>query len=123
MTRIAIIEDDQLIGQMYRMKLESEGYTVDIAETGMNGVQMVIQTKPDLILLDYTLPDIDGVAVLREIRRDGNEGADIPVVVLTNMDSEAVSSELSKWKIADYIVKANSTPRQVVAKINQVLAG
>lgn len=120
MARISIIEDDQLIAQMYRMKLEEEGYDVDVAENGMNGIKMVAQTTPDLIILDYTLPDVDGSAVLREIRRDGT-AVETPVIVLTNMDSEDVASELARWNIVDYIVKVNLTPREVVAKIKSVL--
>lgn len=120
MTRVSIIEDDQLISQMYRMKLEAEGFDVDVADTGMNGIEMVAETHPDLILLDYTLPDIDGIAVLREIRRQA--GDSIPVIVLTNMDDESVADDLAKWKISDYIVKANLTPREVVAKIKAALA-
>lgn len=120
MTRVSIIEDDQLISQMYRMKLEAEGFDVDVADTGMNGIEMVAETHPDLILLDYTLPDIDGIAVLREIRRQA--GDNIPVIVLTNMDDESVADDLAKWKISDYIVKANLTPREVVAKIKAALA-
>lgn len=120
MPRISIIEDDQLIAQMYRMKLEAEGYDVDVAESGMNGIEMVAQKQPDLILLDYSLPDIDGSAVLREVRRNG-VATDTPVIVLTNMDDESVENELSKWNIVDYIVKASLTPREVVAKIKQTL--
>ena len=120
MPRISIIEDDQLISQMYRMKLEAEGYDVDIAENGMNGIEMVAQKHPDLILLDYSLPDIDGSAVLKEVRRNG-AAAETPVIVLTNMDNEAVENDLAKWNITDYIVKANLTPRVVVAKIKQTL--
>lgn len=120
MPRISIIEDDQLISQMYRMKLETEGYDVDIAENGMNGIEMVAQKHPDLILLDYSLPDIDGSAVLKEVRRNG-AAAGTPVIVLTNMDNEAVENDLAKWNITDYIVKANLTPREVVAKIKQTL--
>ena len=120
MPSISIIEDDQLIAQMYRMKLEAEGYDVDVAESGMNGIEMVAQKQPDLILLDYSLPDIDGSAVLREVRRNG-VATDTPVIVLTNMDDESVENELSKWNIVDYIVKANLTPREVVAKIKQTL--
>lgn len=120
MLKISIIEDDQLIAQMYRMKLETEGFDVDVAENGMNGIEMVIQKQPDLILLDYSLPDVDGSAVLKEIRHN-ESSKNTPVIVLTNMDNEVVASELSKWNIADYIVKANLTPREVVAKIKQVL--
>lgn len=120
MPRISIIEDDQLISQMYRMKLEAEGYDVDVADNGMNGIEMVAQKNPDLILLDYSLPDIDGSAVLKEVRRNG-AAAETPVIVLTNMDNEAVEDDLAKWNITDYIVKANLTPREVVAKIKQAL--
>mgnify|MGYP001778226383 FL=1 len=120
MPRISIIEDDQLISQMYRMKLEAEGYDVDVADNGMNGIEMVAQKNPDLILLDYSLPDIDGSAVLKEVRRNG-AAAETPVIVLTNMDNEAVENDLAKWNITDYIVKANLTPREVVAKIKQAL--
>ena len=120
MSRISIIEDDQLISQMYRMKLEAEGYDVDVADNGMNGIEMVAQKNPDLILLDYSLPDIDGSAVLKEVRRNG-AAAETPVIVLTNMDNEAVENDLAKWNITDYIVKANLTPREVVAKIKQAL--
>lgn len=120
MPRISIIEDDQLISQMYRMKLEAEGYDVDVADNGMNGIEMVAQKNPDLILLDYLLPDIDGSAVLKEVRRNG-AAAETPVIVLTNMDNEAVENDLAKWNITDYIVKANLTPREVVAKIKQAL--
>ncbi|MDO4271838.1 MAG: response regulator, partial [Candidatus Saccharibacteria bacterium] len=117
---ISIIEDDQLIAQMYRMKLELEGYEVDVAENGMNGIAMVAQRSPDLILLDYTLPDINGDAVLKEIRRNGT-AENVPVIVLTNMEDQSISDELAKLDITDYIVKVNLTPREVVAKINQTL--
>ncbi len=121
MTNISIIEDDQLISQMYRMKFETEGYDVNVASTGMDGIKMVQETKPDLILLDLTLPDIEGSAVLDGIRRLDTAAA-TPVVVLTNLDDDSAPKQLAKWDIDDYIVKANSTPRQVVAKIKEVLA-
>ena len=121
MTNISIIEDDQLISQMYRMEFETEGYDVNVASTGMDGIKMVQETKPDLILLDLTLPDIEGSAVLDGIRRLDTAAA-TPVVVLTNLDDDSAPKQLAKWDIDDYIVKANSTPRQVVAKIKEVLA-
>mgnify|MGYP001114662531 CR=1 FL=1 len=120
MTRISIVEDDQLIAQMYRMKLEAEGYDVDVAESGMNGIQMIEQTHPDLILLDYSLPDINGSAVLQEARRNPAT-AEVPVIVLTNMDNETVHDELTKWGVDDYIVKVDLTPREVLDRIKKAL--
>ena len=120
MTRISIVEDDQLIAQMYRMKLEAEGYDVDVAESGMNGIQMIEQTHPDLILLDYSLPDINGSAVLQEARRNPAT-AEVPVIVLTNMDNDTVHDELTKWGVDDYIVKVDLTPREVLDRIKKAL--
>lgn len=120
MKNIAIIEDDQLIAQMYRMKLESEGYNVNVAVNGMTGIEMVENTKPDLILLDLTLPDIEGDVVLDGIRHIDTALA-TPVVILTNLDDADAPRQLAKWDIDDYIVKANSTPRQVVGRVAKIL--
>ncbi len=120
MKNIAIIEDDQLIAQMYRMKLESEGYNVNVAVNGMTGIEMVENTKPDLILLDLTLPDIEGDVVLDGIRHIDTALA-TPVVILTNLDDADAPKQLAKWDIDDYIVKANSTPRQVVSRVAEIL--
>lgn len=120
MKNIAIIEDDQLIAQMYRMKLESEGYNVNVAVNGMTGIEMVENTKPDLILLDLTLPDIEGDVVLDGIRHIDTALA-TPVVILTNLDDADAPRQLAKWDIDDYIVKANSTPRQVVNRVAEIL--
>lgn len=120
MKNIAIIEDDQLIAQMYRMKLESEGYNVNVAVNGMTGIEMVENTKPDLILLDLTLPDIEGDVVLDGIRHIDAALA-TPVVILTNLDDADAPKQLAKWDIDDYIVKANSTPRQVVGRVAEIL--
>jgi len=114
--RISIIEDDQLISQMYRMKLESEGYDVDIADNGMNGIEMVAQTKPDLIILDYSLPDIDGSAVLREVRRNGSAKT-TPVIVLTNMDSEEVAKEAKERGITRSMVGIEKAVKDKDTKI------
>lgn len=120
MKNIAIIEDDQLISQMYRMKLESEGYNVNVAANGMTGIEMVENTQPDLILLDLTLPDIDGDVVLDGIRHI-ETSVNTPVIILTNLDDVDAPKQLAKWDIDDYIVKANSTPRQVVARVAEIL--
>lgn len=120
MKKIAIIEDDQLIAQMYRMKLENEGYQVDVAGNGKLGIAMIEQMQPDLILLDLTLPDINGDAVL-EAARDIPTAMATPVVVLTNLDDADAPKRLARWDIDDYIVKANSTPRQVVKRVREIL--
>ena len=120
MVKIAIIEDDRLIAEMYRMKFESTGSSVDVAENGLSGLKMISDIKPDLILLDLTLPDIGGDEVLEKIREIPTSLA-TPVIILTNMDDESAPKRLAKWDIDDYIIKANFTPREVVAKVKAVM--
>jgi len=70
MTKIAIIEDDLVISQMYRMKFESAGLEVKMAGNGARGVELVEDFKPDIILLDLQMPEMDGTAALEIIRKN-----------------------------------------------------
>lgn len=121
MTKIAIIEDDPTINQMYRMKFEAEGFEVDLANNGKSGIDMVTRFKPDLILLDVQMPEMDGPTALANIRKH-DWGKTIPVIILTNMGEEESPKELKNLGIHSYIVKADHTPSQVVAKVKDALA-
>jgi DNA-binding response OmpR family regulator len=120
MTKIAIIEDDPVINQMYRMKFEADGFEVQLADNGERGVALVEDFKPDLILLDMKMPHMDGAEALKEIRSH-DWGKDIPVIVLTNLGEEEAPKELKNLNIHSYIVKADLTPRQVVGRAKEAL--
>lgn len=120
MTKIAIIEDDSAIHQMYRMKFESEGFDVQLAGDGRTGVALVKSFRPDLILLDLQMPEVDGLSALRQIRSE-EWGKHVPVIILTNLGAEESPKELQSLGISGYIVKAELTPRQVVARVKTVL--
>lgn len=120
MTKIAIIEDDQTINQMYRIKFQSDGFDVQMASDGKQGVTLVKNFKPDIILLDLQMPEMDGAEALSEIRRH-DWGKDIPVIILTNMGEEESPASLKKLNVSSYIVKADLTPSQVVAKVKATL--
>ncbi len=120
MTKIAIIEDDQVINQMYRMKFEATGFDVSTASDGETGVKMVEKIKPDIILLDLQMPHMDGVTALGLIRGSA-WGKDIPVLILTNLGAEEAPKELRDLNIHSYIVKAELTPSQVVARVKEAL--
>ena len=115
-TKIAIIEDDAVISQMYRMKFEAEGYDVQMAGNGKIGVELVEKMRPDIILLDLRMPEMDGAAALKAIRSH-EWGKDIPVLVLTNVGEEEAPHELRELGILGYIVKADLTPRQVTERV------
>lgn len=120
MTKIAIIEDDPTISQMYRMKFEADGFDVQLADNGKRGVALVEDFKPDMILLDIQMPEMTGPEALKEIRKNP-WGKDIPVIILTNLGHEEAPKSLDELGIASYIVKAELTPRQVVQKVKEVL--
>lgn len=120
MTKIAIIEDDQTISQMYRMKFEANGYEVALADNGERAVALVESFQPDIMLLDLQMPEMDGTEALTEIRKH-DWGKDIPVIILTNMGEEESPKELKKLGIKNYIVKADLTPSQVVERVKSTL--
>ena len=120
MTKIAIIENDPVINQMYRMKFEADGFEVQIADNGKRGVEMVEGFLPDIILLDLQMPNMDGAEALTEIRSH-DWGKNIPVIILTNLGEEEAPKELKTLNIHSYIVKADLTPRQVVARAKEAL--
>lgn len=121
MTKIAIIEDDQVIAQMYRMKFEAEGYDVQTAANGKLGVALCKKMRPDVILLDLRMPQMNGDEALRQIRAT-DWGKHTPVLILTNLGEEEAPKTLAELGVHSYIVKADFTPRQVTERVKQALA-
>jgi len=119
-TKIAIIEDDQAISQMYRFKFEAEGYTVDTAENGKLGLEMAEKMKPDIILLDLMMPEMNGDEMLDALRKT-TWGKNIKVIILTNMGEQEIPEEVKKLGVAAVILKADMTPRQVAELVKKQL--
>lgn len=120
MTKIAIIEDDPVISQMYLMKFEADDFEVQSADNGRDGVRLVEKFSPDIILLDIQMPEMDGPEALKEIRAH-DWGKDVPVIILTNLGEEEAPKNLRALGIHSYIVKADLTPRQVVERVKAAL--
>ena len=110
--KILIAEDDKMIGSMYQTKLEQEGFIVLTADNGAQCLELVIKEKPDLIMLDIIMPQLDGFSVLQELKKDPKT-KNIPVIMLTNLGTDEDKSKGEKLGATDYLVKANLTPAQV----------
>jgi len=121
MPKIAIVEDDQAISQMYRFKFEAEGYTVQTAENGKLGLELCESMKPDIILLDLMMPEMTGDQMLTEMRKTV-WGKDIKVIVLTNMGEQEIPAAVKNLGVSDVILKADMTPRQVAELVKKQLA-
>ncbi|HEX9679026.1 MAG TPA: response regulator [Candidatus Saccharimonadales bacterium] len=118
--KIAIIEDDLAISQMYRLKFEAEGYNVAVAENGIVGLKVIKDFRPDVVLLDMMMPQMNGDEVLAQVRASA-WGKDLPVFILTNMGKEEAPATLESLGVTAYIVKAEMTPKQVAEKVKEVV--
>lgn len=116
---ILVVEDDSDLQLLMTKKLKMEGFKVIQALTGQDALDALAQ-KPDLILLDILLPDIDGLTVLSEIV--GNKQTkDIPVIILSNLADHASMEQAEALGEYDYLVKARTDLNQVVEKIREKL--
>lgn len=120
MAKVAIIEDDQAIAQMYRFKFEGEGYTVETAENGKLGLELVQKMKPDVILLDLMMPEMTGDEMLDRLRKTA-WGKNIKVIILTNMGENEVPDRVTALGVSGVILKADMTPRQVAEYVKKQL--
>jgi DNA-binding response OmpR family regulator len=118
--KVAIIEDDMAIVQMYRTKFESEGYEVATAADGITGLELIDTFLPDIILLDLMMPNMNGLDMLSRLRNQPG-GRDAKVVVLTNMGDTETATKVYKMAANDYIVKAEMTPKQVAERVKALL--
>jgi two-component system, response regulator len=121
MAKIAIVEDDQAISQMYRLKFEAEGYEVETAANGKLGLALIEKMRPDIILLDLMMPEMDGEEMLDKLRLT-DWGKNIKVIILTNVGKEEAPATLKQLGVHRFIVKAEMTPRQVAELVKDELA-
>lgn len=121
MYKVAIIEDDQAISQMYRFKFEAEGFEVQTAENGALGLELAEKMQPDIILLDLMMPEMTGDEMLRKLRA-APWGKSVKVIILTNMGEQELPEGLRELGISDLILKADMTPRQVAEVVKKHLA-
>lgn len=118
--RVAIIEDELSICEMYKIKLSNAGYSVRSARNGQEGLVLTESFKPHLILLDLRMPVMPGDEMLKELRQT-DWGANIRVIILTNISRDEAPRSLQFLNIERYIVKAHHTPAQVAEIVQEIL--
>jgi CheY-like chemotaxis protein len=107
--RVLFVEDDADLAEMYRLKLELDGYTVTRAADGEDGLRMAKEIHPDLIFLDIRLPRMDGFQVLERLRAD-EELKHIPVIILSNYGEKELVERGMRLGALEYLIKAETTP-------------
>ena len=110
--RVLVVEDEEALSEAIRFTLESEGYEVLTASTGVEGLRQAREGRPSLVLLDLMLPGMSGLDICRQIRRE----SDVPIVMVTAKDGEADKILGLELGADDYITKPFST-RELLARV------
>lgn len=121
---ILVVEDEKILADTLKERLEQEGFSVLESYDGFEGLRMSLDKHPDLILLDILMPKVDGFEVLRKLRLDP-WGINAKVVILTNVSDPANIVVNAGFKALDekyeYLVKADMSLEDLVSKIKQKL--
>ncbi len=120
MSKVLLIEDDEFILSLYAEKFTRTGFEVEIAKDGAKGLAALKEYSPDVILLDITMPNVDGFEVLEKIK-ENKKMAGVAVVILTNLSDDPTINKAMGLGADSYIVKSSSTPTEVVAKVENIL--
>ncbi|PIS41274.1 MAG: hypothetical protein COT25_04010 [Candidatus Kerfeldbacteria bacterium CG08_land_8_20_14_0_20_42_7] len=115
---VLIIEDDQFLRDLASRKLKQEGFQVDIAIDGTEGLKKIEHDRPTVVLLDIILPGLDGFDILKKVRAHKNAGVSGTVVILlSNLGQEADVAKGERLGADDYLIKANFTIDEIIEKI------
>ncbi len=118
--RILIVEDDDFLRSLAVTKLQAEGFVMDIAPTGDDGLAKIMALPPDLVILDLMLPNVSGFEVLQKIRE--NEATKkLKVIVFSNLGEEDDIKKCLDLGVSEYLVKANFTLDELAEKIKAII--
>lgn len=120
MNRILIIEDDQLVANIYRNRLAVEGFTVEVANTGEAGLELIKNFTPDVLIVDLILPGLSGLDVMKTIRGQP-EFQKLPIIVFSNTYLSSMVQEAWKAGATKCLSKANCPPKEVVEAVRSAL--
>jgi len=117
MKSILLVEDDPFMIDIYTTKLKEEGFSIEVAKDGEEGLRKIKEKMPDLVVLDIVLPQIDGWEILEKIKNLEN----LKVVILSNLGQKEEVEKGMKLGATKYLIKAHYTPSEVVEEIKKIL--
>ncbi len=117
--RVLVVEDEAALVTLLRYNLEKAGFEVAVATAGEEALLQIAEAPPDLVLLDWMLPEVSGIEICRRLRRD-KETQTLPIIMLTARSEEADRVRGLNWGADDYITKPFS-PTELIARVQAVL--
>ncbi|HLY21575.1 MAG TPA: response regulator [bacterium] len=119
-TQVLIVEDDEFLGKACHDTLRRDGYQVVVAHDGEEALRKVKADLPDVVLLDWLLPKVPGLEVLRALKTDARS-RDVPVLVLSNSSREEDRERALALGAAGYLIKADLSLRDLRCRVKNVL--
>ncbi len=118
--KVLLVEDDAMIVEMYKTRMESEGWEVFTTDLGSEAIKIAQAKKPDIVLLDIILPEVDGFAILKDLKSESSTKK-IPVLMLTNLGQESDQNKGKEIGVDGYFIKSQHTPADVMIKIQSLI--
>lgn len=115
--KILIVDDEPNIRELFVDTLSPHGFECITARNGLEGLNLILTASPDLVLLDLRMPDMDGLAMLRELRKK-NGGEKIPVIILSTLNDEKSVSEALQLGVSDFLEKSNWNITELMERIH-----
>ena len=118
--KILIVEDEEILLNLLKSKLEKLGYTVYSALDGEEGLKAIRETMPDLVLLDIIMPKMGGFEVMEEMQKDLSI-KDIPVIIISNSGQPVELDRAKQLGARDWLIKTEFDPQEVITKIKNII--
>ncbi len=120
MTKVLIVEDDPLMFRMYQRVFTFEGFEIQMAENGQDGLDKLRDFHPDIMLIDMMMPVMNGGEMLDKVKSDPAT-KDIPVIMLTNLAEPKAAEDMLAKGAAQYVVKSKYGPTEVAAMVRELV--
>lgn len=117
---ILLVEDDEYLVDIYNTKLTQAGFKVEVADNGKTAMSLLQKALPDLVLLDIVMPEMNGWEFLRIAQKD-KKLKNLKIIILSNLGQREEVAKGLGMGVVKYLIKAQFTPAEVVAKVKEVL--
>ncbi len=114
--KILLVEDEEIMIDLLEKKLTQKGYETSVARDGQEGLKLMRETTPDLILLDIIMPKMGGFEVLERMQKD-KELKKIPVIIISNSGQPVELDRVKKLGVKDWLIKTEFDPQEVIDKV------
>lgn len=118
---VLIVEDEEILQKAYKAKLEFSGFNVTLASNGRQAFALLKQSKPDLIILDMIMPQMNGIDFLKLIESEAGE-LQVPIIALSNLDDEENIRTAIKLGVTDYLIKSQISMQDLERKVRETVS-